>query len=89
MENQTMKNLMKPENEAEANVIKSVLEEHGIYAEIKSFHDTAYDGLFQSQYGWGLIRVSETDFPEARRIIEEWRNASPEKLSWKNKPTDA
>jgi len=30
-----MKNLMKPENEAEANLIKSVLEEHGIYVEIK------------------------------------------------------
>ena len=85
MGNQTMKNLMKPENEAEANVIKSVLEEHGIYAEIKSFHDTAYDGLFQLQYGWGVIRVSETDFPEAQRIIEEWNNASPVELSWKNK----
>jgi hypothetical protein len=30
MEKQTMKNLMKPENEAEANVIKPVLKEHGI-----------------------------------------------------------
>jgi type III secretory pathway lipoprotein EscJ len=89
MENKTMKNFMKPENEAEANVIKSVLEEHGIYAEIKSFRDTAYDGLFQSQYGWGLIRVSETDFTEAQRIIEEWRNASPEEVPWQNKPTDA
>ena len=69
-----MKNLMKPENEAEANVIKSVLEEHGIYAEIKSFHDTAYDGLFQSQYGWGVIRVSESDLMEAKRIIEEYHN---------------
>ena len=38
-----MKTLLKPENESEANVIKSVLEEHGIYAEIKSFHD----GLFK------------------------------------------
>ena len=27
-----LKTLMKPENEAEANAIKSVLEEHGIYA---------------------------------------------------------
>jgi type III secretory pathway lipoprotein EscJ len=88
MENQTMKNLMKPENEAEANVIKSVLGEHGIYAEIRSFHDTAYDGLFQSQYGWGEIRVSETDFAEAQRIIEEWKNASPGELQWKNKLTD-
>ena len=80
-----MKNLITPENEAEANVIKSILEEHGIYAEIKSFHDTAYDGLFQSQYGWGLIRVFETDFLEAQRIIQEWKDASPSKLPWKNK----
>ncbi len=80
-----MKTVLKPENEAEANVIKSVLAENGIYAEIKSFHDTAYDGLFQSQYGWGLICVSETDLPEAKRIIEEWRKASPEELPWENK----
>ena len=83
-----MKNVMKPENEAEANAIKSVLAEHGIYAEIRSFHDTAYDGLFQSQYGWGLIRVSETDFPEALRIIEEWKNAAPEDIPWKNEQTN-
>jgi type III secretory pathway lipoprotein EscJ len=88
MGNSTLKTLMKPENEAEANVIKSVLEENGIYAEIKSFHDTAYDGLFQSQYGWGLIRVAERDLAEAQRIIEEWRNAAPEELPWNIKSTD-
>ena len=88
MRNYALKTLMKPENEAEANVIKSVLEEHGIYAEIKSFHDTAYDGLFQSQYGWGLIRVFEADFTEAQRIVKEWRHASPEDLPWKNKSSD-
>jgi type III secretory pathway lipoprotein EscJ len=80
-----MKDLIKPDNEAEANVIKSILKEHGIPAEIKSFHDTAYDGLFQSQYGWGLIRVSEADFPEAQIIIQEWKNASPTELPWKDK----
>lgn len=82
MEHLTLKTLMKPENDAEANVIKSVLAEHGIYAEIKSFHDTAYDGLFQAQYGWGLILVSESDLPEAQRIIEEWRDAAPEEIPW-------
>ena len=84
-----MKKLIKPENEAEANVIQSVLEEHGISAEIKSFHDTAYDGLFQSQYGWGVILVSETDFPEAQRIIEEWKRASPTELPWEDTPTNS
>lgn len=73
---------MKPDNEAEANVIKAILKDHGIQAQVKSFHDTAYDGLFQSQYGWGVIRVSETDFPEAQRIIEEWRSAHPEEIPW-------
>ena len=77
-----MKTLMKPENEAEANAIKSVLADNGIHAEIKSFHDTAYDGLFQSQYGWGVINVSEADFAEAQRIVKEWRDASPEELPW-------
>jgi type III secretory pathway lipoprotein EscJ len=80
---------MKPENAAEANVIKSVLKEQGIYAEIKSFHDTAYDGLYQSQYGWGLIRVLEADFAEAQRIVNEWRNASPEEVPWNSKSSDS
>ncbi|MGD9159447.1 MAG: DUF2007 domain-containing protein [Desulfobacteraceae bacterium] len=77
-----MKDLIKPENEAEANVIKMVLEENGIAAEIKSFHDTAYDGLFQSQYGWGVIRISEEDFREAQRIVDDWINSSPEEVPW-------
>lgn len=54
-----MKILLKPKNEPEANAIKSILEENGIHAEIQSFHDTAYDGLFQSQFNWGVIRVTK------------------------------
>lgn len=77
-----MKILLKPTNEPEANVVKSILEENGIHVAIQSFHDTAYDGLFQSQYGWGVIRVSEEDFAEAEKIVEEWRRAAPEDLPW-------
>ena len=79
-----MKNLIQPQNDAEAEAIKSILEEQGISAEIRSFHDTAYDGLFQSQYGWGVIRVPEEDFAEAKRIVEEWLNAAPGKIPWQN-----
>lgn len=77
-----MKNLIEPKDEAEADIIQLVLKEQGILAEIKSFHDTAYDGLFQAQYGWGFIRVSEADFQKAKKIIEEWKKASPEDLPW-------
>ena len=79
-----MKNLIQPQNDAEAAAIKAILEEQGISAEIRSFHDTAYDGLFQAQYGWGVIRVSEVDFAEAKRIIEEWYGAAPGKIPWES-----
>ncbi len=77
-----MKKLVQPQNDAEAAAIKAILEEQGISAEIRSYHDTAYDGLFQSQYGWGMIRVSEEDFEEAKRIVEEWYNAAPGEIPW-------
>ncbi|MDA8140257.1 MAG: DUF2007 domain-containing protein [Desulfobacteraceae bacterium] len=83
-----MKNLIKPENEAEANVIKMILEERGIYAEIRSFHDTAYNGIYQAQYGWGVIRVADEDFAEAQKIIEEWNSAVPEELPWEDESPD-
>ncbi|MCD4742250.1 MAG: DUF2007 domain-containing protein [Desulfobacteraceae bacterium] len=81
-----MKNLIQPENDSEANLIKSLLEENGIYAEIESYHDTAYDGLYQAQYGWGVIRVAEKDLEKAQKIIEEWKNSSPENIPWKEEP---
>lgn len=81
--------MIQPQNDAEADAIKSVLKDHGIFAEIRSFHDTAYDGLFQAQYGWGVIRVSEEDFAEAKRIIEEWYDAAPGKLPWESKDGNA
>ena len=72
-----MRNLVNPDNAAEAHALQSLLKEHGIHAEVESFHDTAYDGLFQAQYGWGVIRVAGTDFKEARQIVEDWKGSSP------------
>ena len=75
-----MKNLTQPENSAEAQALQSLLEQHGIQSQVISFHDTAYDGLFQQQYGWGVIRVAESDFIEARNIVQEWKNYSPDNV---------
>ena len=79
-----MKNLVKPENEAEAIVMKTILQQHHIQAEIVSFHDTAYDGLFQHQYGWGVIKVRESDYLQAQQIIKGWKGAAPEKVPWED-----
>ena len=43
------------ENIVEAQLMVSILEEKEIPHRIRSFHDTAYDGLFQFQKGWGEI----------------------------------
>ncbi|MCP4347227.1 MAG: hypothetical protein GY795_17080 [Desulfobacterales bacterium] len=43
------------ENTIEAQVIDSVLNDENIPHMIRSYHDTAYDGLFQVQKGWGEI----------------------------------
>ncbi len=77
-----MKNLIKPENSAEAGALQSLLRQNGIQAQVISYHDTAYDGLFQAQYGWGIIRVDEADFAEAERIVREWKEASPGDVPW-------
>lgn len=77
-----MKDLYQPENDSEADVIKKVLEQHGIEAQSVSYHDTAYDGLFQAQRGWGVIRVAEEDYERALEIIGDWKAAAPSHLPW-------
>ena len=79
-----MKKLIQPENSAEAGALQSLLQQHNIQSQIISFHDTAYDGLYQAQYGWGVLRVADEDYDEARKIIEDWKKSSPEELPWQN-----
>ncbi len=43
------------ENIIEAQLIDSILNEQNIPHIIRSFYDTAYDGLFQFQMGWGEL----------------------------------
>jgi hypothetical protein len=55
------------ENEIEAYRIKDILDSEGIPHIIRSYHDAAYDGLFQGQYGWGAL---EADDKYEERILE-------------------
>ncbi len=59
------------ENRFEGDRISQALEEAGIQFLIKSFLDTAYDGLYIPQKGWGAVMVSEKDKEEAERLIFE------------------
>ncbi len=49
------KKILVLENEIEARLLDSVLDEMGIPHRIKSYHDSAYDGIYQAQKGWGIV----------------------------------
>ena len=57
------------ENIVEAQLMESILKEKGLPHRIRSFHDTAYDGLFQFQKGWGEIHAPEELKEEILEIL--------------------
>ncbi len=59
------------ENRFEGDRISQSLQEAGISFFIKSFLDTAYNGLYIPQKGWGVVMVSEKNKGEAERLISE------------------
>jgi len=62
-------------NLIEAQVVESMLRQHGIPYRIRSFHDTAYDGLFQFQKGWGEIYAPLERKQEILEMIAHTRQA--------------
>jgi hypothetical protein len=59
------------ENRFEGDRVSQALEEAGIPFLIKSFHDTAYDGLFILQKGWGVVLVPETFCGTVEKMMAE------------------
>ncbi len=59
------------ENRFEGDRISQALNEAEIPFMIKSFLDTAYDGLYLPQKGWGAVMVPEEFGEEAERVISE------------------
>jgi hypothetical protein len=59
------------ENRFEGDRISQSLQAAEIPFVIQSFLDTAYDGLYVPQKGWGMVLVPQTFLEEAERIISE------------------
>ena len=59
------------ENRFEGDRIRQALEEAQIPYLVKSFLDTAYDGLYIPQKGWGAVMVPEELREKAEKIILE------------------
>jgi len=59
------------ENRFEGDRVAQTLREAEIPFMIKSFHDTAYNGLYIPQKGWGVVMVPESLREEAERLLIE------------------
>ncbi len=62
-------------NEIEAIRIREILEINEIPHIIKSFHDSVYDGIFQTQYGWGVLEADEADEARILALLKEVNDA--------------
>jgi len=59
------------QNIIEESIIRTALEEEGIEVLVRSFEDSAYDGIYTLQKGKGEIRVFEKDVEKAKKIVQE------------------
>ena len=58
-------------NEIEAMLLDEILTEKQIPHLIRSYHDSAYDGLWQTQTGWGHIEAPEEYSEEILRVYNQ------------------
>ena len=69
-ETKTMVKIFVLQDRFEADLIEKELDGEGIPVLIRSFKDTAYDGIYIPQKGWGEVRVPEKDRERAQEVIE-------------------
>ena len=61
------------ENSIEAQFISSIMNQLDIPHQINSFYDTAYNGLFQFQKGWGELRAPSDYDQVINEVIKDVR----------------
>lgn len=57
------------ESRFEADLLIQALRQEHIPVMLRPFEETAYDGLFVTQMGWGAILVPEDYEPKALKIV--------------------
>ena len=71
---QELERIIDLDNEIIARLLESILLEREIPHIIRTYHDSAYDGLFAYQQGWGFIEAPPEYRDEILSIYENVRN---------------
>ncbi len=59
------------DDETEARLVEGVLREQGVPFVLRSYHDSALDGLFQSTRGWGHVETPPEEVDRVKRIVSD------------------
>ncbi|MGO8678312.1 MAG: hypothetical protein ACLQVX_20925 [Limisphaerales bacterium] len=65
------------DNEVQAELVTSVLSSRNIPHLMQSYHDSALDGLFQGQRGWGHIEAPASYRDEILGVVEDLKSGPP------------
>lgn len=60
------------QNRFEGELLAAALEKSGVDFFLRTFEDTAYDGLFVAQEGWGVLWVAAADRQIAEDILKNF-----------------
>jgi len=66
-------NILILDNDIEANLLASILEERGIPHVIKPHHDSVFSGIFEPQFGWGQLDAPAAYRDEVLEIYNDIR----------------
>ena len=66
-----LKKIAALDSEVQAELVDSVLEERGIPHLMRSYHDSALDGLYQARSGWGHVEAPEECTEEILSVIAD------------------
>jgi len=64
------------DNEVQAGLVDAVLSDRDIPHLMQSYHDSAYDGIFQIQKGWGVVLAPPGFRAEILAVIEDVKRQS-------------
>jgi len=76
--NEEFVTVMVAESAFEADRVRSALEQEEIPVLVRTFQDTAYDGIYVSQQGWGYVEVPASQKARAETIVKDFSSDFPE-----------
>ena len=63
------------DNEVQAQLLDDLLSQRGVPHLIRSYHDNAYDGVFQTMLGWGHVEAPEQFRKEVETALQDLSEA--------------